>query len=84
MSDIAFTEAEKSALVAKLQDYFRDELEVELSQFPAEFLLEFISKELGPSYYNRGLHDAQALLMRKVDDLTDAIYQLEKVDGITR
>lgn len=84
MSDIAFTAAEKSALVAKLQNYFRDELEFELSQFPAEFLLEFISKELGPSYYNKGLRDAQALLMSKIDDLTDAIYQLEKVDDIPR
>lgn len=84
MSKIEFSEAEKSALVTKLQDYFRDELDQEIAQFPAEFLLEFISKELGPFYYNRGLYDAQAVLMGKVDDLTDAIYQLEKPGGISR
>lgn len=81
MSKIEFSEAEKAALVAKLQAYFREELDQEIAQFPAEFLLEFISKEIGPSYYNRGLYDARAILMGKMDDLTDAIYQLEKPVG---
>jgi uncharacterized protein (DUF2164 family) len=51
---------------------------VELGQFDADFLLDFISKEIGASYYNQGLYDAQALLVDRMDSLSDAIYQLEQ------
>ena len=33
---------------------------------------------MGNFYYNRGLYDAQAILASKMDDLNDAIYELEK------
>lgn len=65
-------------LVDKLQKYMSKELDVELGQFDADFMLDFISKEMGSIYYNQGLYDAQAVLTDKVDSLTDAIYQLEK------
>lgn len=51
MSDIAFTREEKEVLVAKLQQYFDDELGIELGQFDGDFLLDFISKEMGASFY---------------------------------
>ena len=54
------------------------ELEVELGQFDADFLLDFISNEMGNHYYNQGLYDAQAVLVDRMDALNDAIYQLEK------
>lgn len=65
-------------LVEKLQKYMSRELDVELGQFDADFLLDFISKEMGSIYYNQGLYDAQTVLTDKMDSLTDAIYQLEK------
>jgi len=55
MSDIAFTREEKEVLVAKLQQYFDDELGIELGQFDGDFLLDFISKEMGASFYNKGV-----------------------------
>ena len=54
------------------------ELEIELGQFDADFLLDFISKEMGSLYYNQGLYDAQIVLTDKMESLTDAIYQLEQ------
>ncbi len=54
------------------------ELDLELGQFDADFLIDFISKEMGSLYYNQGLYDAQAVLVDRMDSLTDAIYQLEK------
>jgi uncharacterized protein (DUF2164 family) len=78
MSDIEFSSDEKKALTAKLQDYFRDELDQDLRGFDAEFLLDFISKEIGGFYYNRGLYDAQAVFSSKLDNITDAIYEIEK------
>lgn len=47
MSDIKFTNQEKEAMVVKLQSYFEKSLAQELGQFDAEFLLDFVSKELG-------------------------------------
>jgi uncharacterized protein (DUF2164 family) len=84
MQDIAFTEGEKSILVTKLQAYFEKEFDQELGRFDAEFLLDFITKEFGAYYYNRGLYDAQAVLLKQNEDLTHAIYQLERSTEFTK
>jgi|TARA_R110002167_G_scaffold48788_11_gene143427 uncharacterized protein (DUF2164 family) len=78
MADIEFSQAQKDALVDKLQRYMDKELDLELGQFDGEFLLDFISKEFGNIYYNQGLYDAQTVLSERLDTLTDAILQLEK------
>lgn len=78
MSEITFSKDEKALIVRKLQLYFSEELKQQIGQFDAEFLLDFISRELGAYYYNRGLYDAQAALNAKLEDVQDAIYQLEQ------
>ncbi|MFW8591983.1 DUF2164 domain-containing protein [Glaciecola sp. 2405UD65-10] len=78
MSDIKFTPQEKESMIAKLQSYFDKELEQELGQFDAEFLLDFVSKELGAYYYNRGLHDARAVFEERIESIDDGIYAIEK------
>lgn len=78
VSNIEFSPLQKAELVDKLQQYLSTELEIELGQFDTDFLLDFISKEMGSIFYNQGLYDAQALLSDRMDSLTDAIYQLEK------
>lgn len=75
---IKFTTQEKEILVSKLQKYMTSELETELGQFDAEFLLDFISKEMGSYFYNRGLYDAQILLENKINDISDALLEIEK------
>ncbi len=75
---IEFSKDEKQALVLKIQMYFREELDQEIGQFPAEFLLEFFTEEVGPFYYNRGLFDAQAVLQKRVDSISEAIDELEQ------
>jgi uncharacterized protein (DUF2164 family) len=78
MSKIEFPAGQKEQLIQKLQKYMSHELDVELGQFDADFLLDFISKEMGGNYYNQGLYDAQAVLAERMDSLTEVIYQLEK------
>ena len=78
MSNIEFSPQQKALVIEKMQKYMQTELNIELEQFDADFLLDFISKEMGSLYYNQGLYDAQAVLADKMDTLTDAIYQLEK------
>jgi len=77
MSTIEFTEQEKAVLVEKLKSYFENELDQELGQFDAEFLLEFMSKEIGAYHYNKGLKDAQDAFVSRMDGIIDSIYELE-------
>lgn len=78
MKPIAFSREETAAITGKLRAYFRDELDVDLATLPAELLLDFLGREIGPFFYNRGLYDAQAVVARKAEDITEAIAGLER------
>jgi uncharacterized protein (DUF2164 family) len=78
MAEIEFSKDEKALITRKIQMYFTEELKQEIGRFDAEFLLDFFAVEVGAYFYNRGLYDAQAILSKRVDDLTDAIFELEK------
>jgi len=78
MSKIEFSKEEKEVITRKIQSYFAKELDQEMGQFDAEFLLDFFSEEVGAYYYNRGLYDAQTILESKLESITVAIYEIEK------
>jgi uncharacterized protein (DUF2164 family) len=84
MSKIEFTPEQKNVIIQKIQGYFQDELDQEMGQFDAEFLLDFFSKEVGAYYYNQGLHDAQAMIEKQLENIADAIYEIEKPVAFTR
>lgn len=78
MSEIKLSKQATDAMVAKLQQYFGSELDQDLGQFDAEFLLDFIAKELGGHFYNQGLADARTILDKRLTDIDDDIYAIEK------
>ena len=78
MTAIKFNKDEKAALVQKLKLYFSEELDQQIGQFDAEFLIDFIGEEMGAYFYNKGVQDAQQALSRKIDEISDALYDLEK------
>ncbi|MDH3975553.1 MAG: DUF2164 domain-containing protein [Deltaproteobacteria bacterium] len=84
MENIEFTKEEKEVITGKIQLYFDEELHQEIGRFDARFLLEFFTKEVGPYFYNRGLYDAQAIVERKMEDVSEAIYELEKITEFRR
>lgn len=84
MEKIEFSSDEKSEIIRKLQLYFKEELEQDIGRFDAEFLLDFFAEEIGACFYNRGLYDAQAIVSRKVDELADSIYELEKPTHLSK
>lgn len=84
MADITFSSDEKAIIVRKIQRYFSEELRQEIGRFDAEFLLDFFGAEVGGYFYNRGLYDAQALLADKLEDMQDAIFQLEQATDFKR
>ena len=84
MATIEFTRAEKDILVRKIQLYFDQELAREIGQFDAEFLLDFFAEEIGPYFYNRGIYDARAVIDAQVENISDALYEIEKPTEFAR
>lgn len=82
MKQIKFSPEEKDHLVNKIQTYFTVELDQDIGQFDAEFLLDFFSTEVGGYYYNRGLFDAQTIISGKLENVAEtvneAISEIEK------
>lgn len=78
MAQIKFSDEEKHAIGVKVRRYVAEELDLEIGQFDAEFLLDFYANEIGGYFYNRGLFDAQATLETKIEEIGEAILQLEK------
>ncbi|EGU50872.1 hypothetical protein VINI7043_11161 [Vibrio nigripulchritudo ATCC 27043] len=78
MTDIKIERDKKNELVEELQRYLIDELDTEVGQFEAEFLLDFFVEKAGPAIYNQALMDARAVIERKVVDIDDELYGIEK------
>ncbi|MCL6708560.1 DUF2164 domain-containing protein [Pseudomonas sp. R2.Fl] len=77
-----FSTDDLTLLVSRVQEHFESEFELELGRLEAEALLEFFVEQLGGHFYNRGLYDAQSVLLGKIEDLNDSIYQLEQPTDI--
>ena len=78
MKPIKFEKEERAEIVSRIQTYFREELDQSIGAIPAEMLMQFFADKMGAYYYNRGLHDAQALVRKKIDDVSDEIFSLEQ------
>jgi uncharacterized protein (DUF2164 family) len=84
MAEITFTRDEREIICRKIQLYMQEELGHELGQFDAGFLLDFFAEEIGPYFYNRGLYDAQAILETRLENIAEAIYEIEKPTQFVR
>ena len=73
-----WSEEQKSDIIHKIKRYFVEELDEDIGQFDAEFLLEFFGNEIGPYYYNQGLQDAGRLIAQQADVIQEALYTMEE------
>ena len=84
MSEIKFSPEEREAICRTVQLYFKEELDQEIGQFDAGFLLDFFGEEIGAYFYNRGLYDAQAIVESRMEQVAEAIYEIEKPTNVSR
>ena len=84
MTEIKFTREEREIICRKIQLYMREELDQEIAQFDAGFLLDFFAEEIGAFFYNRGLYDARAILEKRLENIAEAIYEIEKPTPFVR
>lgn len=71
-------------MTQKVKIYFREELNQDIGNFDAEFLIDFFAEEFGGFFYNRGLYDAETVISEKVSDISDLLLQLEKPVSIRK
>ncbi|MCD5362392.1 MULTISPECIES: DUF2164 domain-containing protein [Chromobacterium] len=72
------TPAQLQTLAPQLQQYAQQQFGIELGQFDAQFLLDFIADKIGRDIYNKALDDAQLALAARMESLQAAIWELEK------
>jgi uncharacterized protein (DUF2164 family) len=75
---IKFSKEEKELIIPKIKMYLCEELDVDIGNFDAEFLLDFFSEEVGSYFYNRGISDAIDMLDTRMEEVKESIYVLEK------
>lgn len=66
-------------IVPSIRRYFREEMEEEISEMRAKFLLEYILAEIAPFAYNQGVKDAEVHFRRTVEDLPSVCFE----EGLT-
>ena len=66
-------QAQKDA-VASIKKYFEVNMPEPIGELPAGILLNFFVEEIGPAIYNKAVADAQARMLRRVDDLSGELY----------
>jgi len=72
---IELDKQETKEVPCSIQHYFREELDQEISEMRAKFLLEYILKEIAPLAYNRGVKDAEVYFRGKIEDLSSTCFE---------
>lgn len=70
-----FSKDQKAEIAASLRCYFTENLDCDLSEMQAGFLLEYFMNAIGPIAYNKGVEDAQKYFLRMTEDLPGTCFQ---------
>ena len=75
---IRLSEERRTDLMESLARFFENELDVELSEFQASRLIDFLVRELGAPIYNQAVQDARRFLEEKLTDLEGEFFEPEE------
>jgi uncharacterized protein (DUF2164 family) len=70
---------DRAQITYKLMEYFREERDEEIGELAAGMLLDFIEREIGPVFYNRGVRDAKSKAITVLSTLTEELDFLEQL-----
>lgn len=73
--DHTFSKEQKSEISASIRRFCSENLDCEVSDLQAGFLLEYFMTEIAPFAYNQGVEDARRYFTAKVDDLPGTCFQ---------
>ncbi|UXS96759.1 DUF2164 domain-containing protein [Agrobacterium tumefaciens] len=69
---------DRAVLAARVREYLARETETEIGLLQAEIFVDFLADEVGYVFYNQGLKDAHAAILRRLEDAAGDIDVLEK------
>jgi uncharacterized protein (DUF2164 family) len=72
---IELTKEEIADVIPSLRRYFKEELELEISEMRAKFLLNYFLKDIAPFAYNQGVKDAESYFRARVEDLSGTCFE---------
>jgi uncharacterized protein (DUF2164 family) len=72
---LELTAEDRKQAQSSLVRFCDQELDIELSQIQAARLLDFIVKELGPSFHNAALTDAQTFVRDRLAEMESSLTE---------
>jgi uncharacterized protein (DUF2164 family) len=75
---IKLAKEQKGQLINLVQEYFLKERGEILGDLAAEFLLDFMFKQLTPVIYNQAVYDIQTVLLQKMAGVEEDIEALKQ------
>ncbi|MDC0325493.1 DUF2164 domain-containing protein [bacterium] len=76
---LPLSKEKKTEVIQSIVQFATEELEVDISEMQAGFLLEYFAKEIAPFAYNEGIEDAKRFLLEKAEDLGATCFE----EGLT-
>jgi uncharacterized protein (DUF2164 family) len=67
----------RKPLLASIKRYLAENLDQDVGDLQAGLLLDYFLKEIGPSVYNRAIHDAQTYMQERLTDLEGVCFEKE-------
>ena len=69
---------EEEVLLDELRAYMRDELDMDMGNLPAKFLLDFMVDLIGPKIYDQAISDAEPWLYDRFTGILEDLSVLKK------
>ncbi|HSX72291.1 MAG TPA: DUF2164 domain-containing protein [Pseudomonas sp.] len=70
--------ARQQAALQVLKNFLEERFELELGSFEVQEVLDLISRDIAPHYYNKAISDVQAVLSDRFASLESDLWALEK------
>ncbi|WP_411825553.1 DUF2164 domain-containing protein [Luteolibacter sp. AS25] len=72
---IQLPDIKKVEALESIQRFMSEEMDQDVSEMQAEFVLKYFMKEFAPFAYNKGIEDAQKFLLMKAEDLGGTCFE---------
>ncbi|MGM8212383.1 DUF2164 domain-containing protein [Virgibacillus sp. W0430] len=65
---------QQEEMIKHMQHYFEKEHGEKMGNLKAMMFLDFITKEIAPTFYNKGVEDSHTYMLAKIED----IFEIQK------
>jgi uncharacterized protein (DUF2164 family) len=74
---VRLTPDQRKKAIQSIGRYLEDELEQDIGEMQAGFLLDYFLTEIAPIAYNQGVSDARSFIEEKLQDLSGTCFEHE-------